>query len=180
MKKIYIAIAATIIAATCIFFACSKEEENTHCSKTIFNKNNASLSQFIKSVDTPEEIDFFKQHKITDNSDFCKKIMTDSKIQKENTNRPFIKFKWSGSGYTKSIGICLVVPFEVESNAEAIVSGDKCVIIPSTSDNGLTSDGYLPIFEDVALDEERMISKGIYKATYDKTTKEIAVAVDLK
>ena len=29
MKKIYIAIAATIIAATCIFFACSKEEENT-------------------------------------------------------------------------------------------------------------------------------------------------------
>lgn len=34
MKKIYIAIAATIIASTCIFLACSKEEENDICGNT--------------------------------------------------------------------------------------------------------------------------------------------------
>lgn len=52
--------------------------------------------------------------------------------------------------------------------------------MPSTDDNGLTSDGYLPIFEDLYVEDGKVIKAGIYKAFRDEATGTIAVAIDLQ
>ena len=100
-------------------------------------------------------------------------------------SKPKIRFRWfgvgGGSGCTKPLGICKIIRDSEEANAEAIITGNKYVIFPNSSDNGITSDGYLPIFEDLNVDENLTIKNGIYKAYYDyEQGKYTAVALDIK
>ena len=65
-------------------------------------------------------------------------------------------------------------------NATMYFYDGKCVIVPdSDSDNGLTSDGYLPIFRDIPIDDELLVKEGIYKAYYDWDLEKYAIAVDI-
>lgn len=87
-----------------------------------------------------------------------------------------IKFRWhgtdpTGTGCNASFGICLIfgeAPNEAEEiNALATVDGDKLIIEPTTEENGLTSDGYLPVGNFVAYGD-KLIKPGIYKGRSEK------------
>jgi len=68
----------------------------------------------------------------------------------------------------------------IQANAEGYKIDNKYIIVPLTDDNGLTSDGYLPLYDDIAVDENTIIKAGIYRAYYDSTKKQYEIVTDLK
>ncbi|PIY08136.1 MAG: hypothetical protein COZ18_13780 [Flexibacter sp. CG_4_10_14_3_um_filter_32_15] len=114
-----------------------------------------------------------------------------------------IRFKWHGirgGGCTFPLGVCLVIPINPPKPHEAddseevdldIQNGKLSIAFNEYSDSnfGLTTDGYLPILEDVHIPneiakqynlEDISIKSGIYKAVYDDTRdKYIGVVVDI-
>ncbi|WP_294184205.1 hypothetical protein [uncultured Sphingobacterium sp.] len=91
-----------------------------------------------------------------------------------------VSFKWHGtggaSGCNSTLGICAILSFnEVELdpgpvigddfNSVAAIIGDKLVIKPISIENGLTSDGYLPVGDFVAINDQYMIKPGLYVGT---------------
>ena len=147
-----------------------------------------SLAEFASSVESKEEIAFFKNHNIVDNTDVYENLFKgafDSGSLKSELVifRLEIKFKWHGSGCVVPIGICIIIPSPMADamNAEAMIFEENLIVFPTTEDNGLTSDGYLPIFEDIYVDENTVIKAGIYSAYFDaKKNRFTAVALDLK
>lgn len=113
--------------------------------------------------------------------------------------KPKIKFAWHGiggsAGCTKPLGICIILSASTNSDGSLTetdfeVYEGKLIISFSSDENGLTSDGYLPLFDDVEIDSEtsaqlgltnEKIAAGIYHAYYDEqASKYTAVVVDLE
>lgn len=178
MKKI--SVLATLLAVVMFAFTgCEKEGEITK-----YGLNTMSLSEFRASVESPEEVDFFNSHLPIDHTDIARQAVRQHAFQKESTKPAKLRFKWGGSGCVRSFGICLIIPLPIaddkEANAQTIDLANKLIVMPSTDDNGLTSDGYLPIFEDLYVEDGKVIKAGIYKAFRDEATGTIAVAIDLQ
>lgn len=91
-----------------------------------------------------------------------------------------VSFKWHGTGgaggCNSPLGICVILKFNDlavdpvpvigdDFNSVAAIIGDKLVIKPTTIENGLTSDGYLPVGDYVAVNDQYMIKPGIYVGT---------------
>lgn len=159
------------------------------CSKKDNSKNykngqecvKPSLAEFVNSLESPYDVSFLKNAPIIDNTFVFENF-------KENTptftgevfEKIKIKIKF-GAVDCKGIGICIIVIFATEdANAEAIINGKNYTII-LTDDEGITSDGYLPVLRDMQLSENLTIKAGIYKANYDRRTNRYnAITLNLK
>lgn len=140
-----------------------------------------TLHDFIETVSSEEEVSFFKRHSIVDYSNNNIKSLI-SPVQDRNAK---IKWRW-GHGCRIPLGVCLIIPIGIleESmtpNAHIQKMPDnKMMISQLSSDNGLTEDGYLSVFEDIFVDEKTTIKEGIYKAHFDESTNSFDyVIVDL-
>jgi hypothetical protein len=202
-KKLFIAVIVTaIVFAT---GACDKMNndgffhETTEITQTNEDKyRNMTLDEFIQSAETEDEINFFRNHNVIDNREIAMNIKDVYKSSTTAKNAMFvesaakIKFRWGGTGCVNPIGGCIIIPIgklvdnvtmksasEEESNASIIISQGKCIITANTDDNGLTIDGYFPIYEDLYVDENTTIKAGIYTANYDaQLVKYTSVCVD--
>ena len=188
-SKLIIAV-MVMFGITTTFMSCEKTEEVLKPSTTqsqndeyYFDKQ-LNLNDFIKTLETKEEKEFFIKNKITDNTKVAEKVLNSyQKLKSANeVKRPKIKFRWGGSGCSRPLGICIIIPIgKLEANADALITDGKYVIIPDNDDNGITADGYLPIFEDIYVDETTTIKAGIYTANYDEEqNKYSAIALDIK
>lgn len=181
-SKLIVAVMA--IFGITAFMSCEKNELiSSTVKETEFNGSNEkmTLDEFIQSVETEDERRFFAKHNIIDNRKVASKVLNSAQL-KAQKQKPRIKFKWGGSGCVNPIGICIIIPFGVDNpNAEVVIADGKYVVFPKTNDNGITSDGYLPIYEDLYIDEATTIKAGIYMANYDEQLgKYTAIALDIK
>lgn len=170
------------VLLTLSIVSCNKDEVVEQQTPIITEKSNMSLNEFISTVESEEEKAFFENHEIIDNRVICEKALKNFSSLKAEVAKPRIKFKWGGNGCVNPIGICLIIPIgAAEANAEAFVQDGKYIVVPSTDDNGITNDGYLPIYEDVYVDENTTVKAGIYTANYDSQSgKYSAIALDVK
>jgi hypothetical protein len=144
-----------------------------------------SLEEFINSAETEEEINFFETTEITDNTSIVNEAFdTEQRLQA----KPKVKFKWHGKGGTggcvKPLGVCIIIPLGLaEANVDLMIYQNKYILVyeENQDDNGLTSDGYLPIMENVYVDENITILAGIYKANFNAERNEYsAVGIDIQ
>ncbi|MBP6386316.1 MAG: hypothetical protein KA327_06795 [Pseudarcicella sp.] len=166
-----------------------------------------TLEEFKKLADSEPEKLFFESHKIIDNTKllkFSQNARIGEFIEENNENtvtinspeedgeerrRVKVNFRWAGRGCSNSVGICVMIPigprrisFEdsKELNFPVIKIKDKIAYItPLTDDNGLTKDGYLPLYLDVSFDNFTL-KAGIYKAKFNEITRKFTIPVDLK
>jgi glycosyltransferase involved in cell wall biosynthesis len=116
---------------------------------------------------------------------------TDEPEPEDIVARPRFRFFWGGRGCSNPLGACVIIPLinGEESNTDFIKLEDKAVILPKTDDNGLTYDGYFPVYSDLDIPIEvvnelglskNKIMAGIYQAYYDSTlNKYTGIVVDL-
>lgn len=138
-----------------------------------------SLSDFLAST-TDEDISLMGKN-IVDNSRSTsfksKQPSLKASVSEEEEVGIGIKFKWHGTdprthGCIKPLGICITFGYEEiqnispeEVNADVyILDGNKLVIHPRTEENGLTSDGYLPVgnyvpYGDITTNKTRVIQR---------------------
>lgn len=172
----------TIFFSFAVLISCNKEQPFVEPEMQV-DFSQMSLKEFAASVASEQEIAFFQNSEIIDNKKSVKKAIFEKIFLKSEASRIKIKFKWGGSGCVNPIGICIIIPLptSLEENAEFIETDGKFVVFPLTDDNGITSDGYLPIFEDILIDENTTIKAGIYTAYFDEQeNKYTAIALDLK
>lgn len=84
----------------------------------------------------------------------------------------------------KPLGVCVIIPLGLaEANVDLMIYQNKYILVyeENTYDNGLTSDGYLPVMENVYVDENITILAGIYKANFNSERSEYsAVGIDIQ
>ncbi len=152
-----------------------------------------SLKEFSENVDTKVEKDFFLKNKVTNNTSIFQSFLVNN--TSGLISKPGFKFMWSGfkgGGCNTPLGLCVILRKYDESFSNALVSyyQNKLIIMPMKGENGLTNDGFLPIFSDVLIDsltikelklDYKFIKSGIYKANFDdKQKRYVGVTVDLK
>ena len=179
MKKIFL-IASVFVF---VFFSCDKKQDlnEEFASSLKIDTTSMTLEEFASSLETEEERDFFETHRIMDYTDIAAQALRAASNGTIENPRFQIKFKWFVH-CQRPFGICFIFSFAHldETNATMYFYDGKCVIVPdSDSDNGLTSDGYLPIFRDIPIDDELLVKEGIYKAYYDWDLEKYAIAVDI-
>lgn len=152
--------------------------------KQFVNFSKPTLEEFIDSVDEDLEILFFENTGITDNTLIVEEaIVSGGPLEP----KPKVSFKWHGKGGTggcsKPLGVCAIITFGLEeANVDLMISQNKYIFIyeENQDDNGLTSDGYLPIMEDIYVNEDITILSGIYKANLSADGSEyFAVGIDI-
>ncbi|HXJ98130.1 MAG TPA: hypothetical protein VNJ50_04740 [Gelidibacter sp.] len=156
---------------------CNKEEVKVN--KTTL-ENRPSLDEFIQNAETEGETIFFKTHEIIDNTKICHNALSEIQLKVDKPKKPKakVKFKWGGTGCVNAIGICVIIPLLHENedgNANISIYDEKLILTLESEDNGLTSDGFLPIYEDIFVDDSTTIEAGIYKA--DIEAKAIALNI---
>lgn len=184
-SNLIVALIAVIVVA--FFSNCEKQEAfDDEKIKESYLSEKVSLAEFIQSLDCDEEIDFFNGKSIIDNTSVVNEYYDSSiNLKSESINSRWeIKFAW-GAGCVNPIGICILIPLPTNqqeyANADVVIVDDKLVVMPMIEENGITTDGYLPIYEDLYVDENTKIKAGIYKAYYDEELKSYtAVALDIK
>jgi hypothetical protein len=181
-------IAVMVIFGITAFMSCEKTEyigkkptnQTTQHNDDYYFDKQLSLEEFAESVETEEEKNFFTNSKIIDNTKIAEKALKSLKTINE-VRKPHIRFRW-GKGCKRPIGICIIIPIgKLDANATAMIIDNKYVIIPNNEDNGITTDGYLPIIDDIYIDENTTIKAGIYLANYDTIqNKYNSIALDIK
>ncbi len=177
MKRILLI--TTAIAVT--VFSCDENIINNELNKKNGMTYKMSLDEFAKSVETDEEQQFFKTHAVIDYSEICAQAMQSVSNENDFVKKRFkIKFRWF-VGCERAFGICLIIPIGVaDANASMFMYGGKCIIVPdSEEDNGLTNDGFLPVYCDIPVNDNFKIKEGIYASYYDENAKKSVVAVDV-
>lgn len=182
----------TIMIVFMPFVSCNKEQSFVE-PELHADFSQMSLKDFAAFVESEDEKVFFQKHGIIDNTKTAEKAIFEKSILKSEASGAWITFRWHGSGCVNPLGICIIIPapwytetkttnsYESERNASVYMVDGKYVIFPLTDENGVTKDGYLPIFDDIYVDENITIKAGIYKAYYDEfEEKYTAIALDLK
>ena len=183
---------SSLTIVTFVISSCSKQEaviqkDSSKLSLEEFiAKSNGSDKQFLSSTKITKNLLplGFKLSKLASNTE----VGPDDPIEPIEADLvawPKVKFRWSGSenGCKTPLGICLIwgaaeeaeEPSEEEiaepidaSDAKITILGDKLILEPLTSDNGLTSDNYLPIASHIQVNENYMIKPGIYQGTPER------------
>lgn len=175
-------------AVTFLFFSCNKEETVINDDEFLSLEeffatlpNGSDLLKTLPIVDN-SKLETSMRERIVPN--LLRANVTPNYIDEEDEDDdgggPRIKFKWPGldrygNACNTSKGICITIPLnhiekevpviaigEFGSNSILTVIDDKLLIEPTADENGLTSDGYLPIPEYMPLTPTMLIKPGIY------------------
>ncbi len=185
MKKQHLKTFALILTSSIVIYACKKNDlailENSNVQLSSTNTTNPqtnlslgkpTLAEFASEAETEEEVEFFVNTVITDNSSIVIQALNSNK---DLQAKPKVGFKWHGKGgkegCKKPIGLCIIIPLVTasEANVNLMIYQNKYILLfdKGQTDNGLTSDGYLPILKDIHVSAEITIPSGIYKANFD-------------
>ena len=155
------------------------------CNETIESpkEGNPNLHDFIHNLESSERTLITEQKEIISNT------ILDIRY-KEKPKKKKIKIRFThGSPCNKSVGICVIIPLGLANEPVgegfdeahlAFIGGHKVLLTSENLAKGLTSDGYLPILNDVYIDETNSIKAGIYPALFDsERNKYSEVVLDL-
>jgi len=139
-----------------------------------------TLKEYIYSSNETSDMFFYEEHihNIIDNIDVVKSCLAEKKYE-DMENAKFY-FKHGRNGCPLALGICIIfgVDMNDDFNVHITMHQEKLLVFPIDEfDNGITSDGYFPIFEDYDWDGI-ILKAGIYKA-YRDTNGKRGIAIDI-
>lgn len=144
-----------------------------------------SFEKFKANASSQGEIDFFKQNPVTDNTKFASKVYNINEetvlIKPEEIMKVLPGRNWFWTDCKLSYGICAAV-FDAAGEDIIYRYSTESIVLLSLPlvGNGLTSDGYLPIGEDIFVKKGLILKKGIYKASFsEKKHSYTVVAIDI-
>ena len=180
-----------VVAATLI--ACTKEktsqQETTNAQQTA-NVRNYTLAEMVDALSWEEGKAFFQNQPIKDYTAVCEMALNDCGFAEKETGLPYY-ISWelrmpNGDCNPSYSGSCLVIRKKENSSLQANAIGyfkdGKLIIVPTTVENGFTSDGYLAVGAPIEVQYDSIvIQEGIYSAYYDEEVgRYVAVAVDYR
>lgn len=192
MNKFKIALGVmTLAVAAVAILACSKEKTAQQDVTTVLqpkNPNDNTLAEMIEAISWEDGKAFFENQPIKDYTAVCEKVLNDCGFAEKEAGIPYY-ISWelrmpNGSCNPNYGGSCIMIRHKEnssgQSNAVGYFEDGKLVIIPTTVENGFTSDGYLVIGAPIEVQYDSIIiQEGIYTAYYDEEMgKYYAVAVD--
>jgi hypothetical protein len=197
MKKVMFSV-VYVLSLSLAIYSCKKI--NGTETKTVLENVNSNdsekitLAEFKSSVNSLNEKYFFENEEIIDNSEYSNYYLNNIHEMKANNNvNAGVKWRWGGENCSRPLGVCLIFPgpspkpkptppfYSDLTAATYIIDNKKMTIFPSSSVNGFTKDGYLPVYSDITVDKNTVVKTGIYKASFDtKLKRYTAVTVNLK
>lgn len=192
MKKLKIALGATALAMVAVaIVACSKEKETqqeTPAAQQTAEPQDYTLAEMIEAMSWEDGKAFFENQTIKDYTYACELVLNDcnDNVKAQGTSYvvSWVLKKANHMCDPTKPGTCLVIRKEENSSMQANVMGyfedGKLVLVPITSDDGFTTDGYLVIGAPIEVQYDSIIiQEGIYTAYYDEESgRYTAVAVD--
>lgn len=181
MNKFKITMGALALALTAVaIIACSKEntaQQETPAAQQTAESQDHTLAEMIEAISREDGKAFFENQPIKDYTAVCEKVLNDCGFAEKEAGLPFIiSFELrmpNGDCNPELSGYCVVIrkkeDSSVQSNALGYFEDGKLVIIPTTVENGFTSDGYLVIGSPVEVQNDSIvIQEGVYTAYYDE------------
>lgn len=192
MNKFKIILGAAALAmAAVVIVACNKEktdQQETPAAQQTANPNDLTLAEMIETVSWEDGKAFFENQPIKDYTYACELVLNDcnDNVKAQGTSYvvSWVLKKANHMCDPTKPGTCLVIRKEENSSMQANVMGyfedGKLVLVPITSDDGFTADGYLVIGAPIEVQYDSIIiQEGIYTAYYDEESgRYTAVAVD--
>lgn len=183
------AMALAMVAAT--FFACNKEktaQQETTIEQQPQSPNDYTLAEMAEAMSWEDGKAFFENQPIKDYTAICEKVMNDCGFSEKEAGLPFV-ISWelktpNGDCNHDFSGSCLIIRKKegssMQANAMGYFEDGKLVIVPTTEDDGFTTDGYLVIGAPIEVQYDSIIiQEGIYAAYYyEEQGRYCAVAVD--
>jgi hypothetical protein len=152
--KIALGAAALTVAAVAII-ACSKEktaQQEPQTEQQTVKPNDLTLAEMAETMSWEDGKAFFENQSIKDYTYACERVINDcgftGKAQGSSYSLVWRWTKFNGDCDNDHPGICAGTKndtIDPSENARGYFEDGKMVIIPTTDDNGFTSDGYLAI-----------------------------------
>jgi len=192
MNKFRIALGATALVVVAVAIGACSKEKSAQPETTIqqsAESRDYTLAEMAEAMSWEERKAFFENQPIKDYTSVCEKVLNDCNLTwKAQGSSYSIQWRWlkpNGECDNVLYGICSGrksdTTFRCE-NARGFIEDDKFVIVPTTTENGFTADGYLAVGGTVAMENDTIvITEGIYAAYYDEDLgRYVAVAVDFE
>lgn len=183
--------ATALAVAAVAILACSKEKETqqeTPAAQQTAEPQDYTLAEMIEAMRWEDGKAFFANQTVKDYTYVCEKVFDKCELAEKDSSSPTYIFGWHwATPATDCIsqykGFCFGIKQEVnssQSNARGCFVDGKLVIVPTTEENGFTSDGYLAIGAAIEIQNDSIvIQEGVYTAYYDEDEgRYVAVAVD--
>lgn len=192
MNKFKIALGAMALTVAAVaIIACSKEktaQQETPAVQQTADPNDLTLAEMADAMSWEDGKAFFENQTVRDYSYVCESVMNDCNDDAKTQGLPYsVSWVWkmpNGMCNSSNPGLCLAIRKKdgssMQANALGYFEDGKLVIVPVTSDDGFTADGYLVIGAPIEVQYDSIIiQEGIYMAYYDEALgKYSAVAVD--
>lgn len=185
------ALALAVVAATII--ACKKDketqQETPEPQQQTANPNNLTLAEMIEALSWEDGKAFFENQPVKDYTAVCEKLMNDCNLTWKNQGSLYdIQWRWlrpNGECDNILYGICSGRKSDTTfryGNVRGFIEDDIFVIIPATTENGFTADGYLAVGGTIVMENDTIaIREGIYAAYYDEDQgRYVAVGLDFE
>lgn len=188
--NVFMGAMALILAAVAII-ACTKEktaQQDTTNAQQTADVRNYTFAEMVDALSWEEGKAFFQNRPIKDYTIVCEQLMNDCSFAEKEAGLPYI-ISWvlrlpNGNCIPTEPGACLAIrkkeTSSMQVNANGFFEDGKLILVPTSEDNGFTSDGYLAIGAPIEVQfDSIVIQEGIYTAYYDEEAgRYTAVAVD--
>ena len=192
MNKFKIALGAMALTVAAVaIIACSKEktaQQETPAVQQTADPNDLTLAEMADAMSWEDGKAFFENQTVRDYSYVCESVMNDCNDDAKTQGLPYsVSWVWkmpNGMCNSSNPGLCLAIRKKdgssMQANALGYFEDGKLVIVPVTSDDGFTADGYLVIGAPIEVQYDSIIiQEGIYAAYYDEEAgRYTAVVVD--
>lgn len=193
MKKLKITMGATALALAAVaILACSKEktaQQETPAAQQTAEPQDYTLAEMIEALSWEDGKAFFENQPVKDYTAVCEKLMNDCNLTWKNQGSLYdIQWRWlrpNGECDNILYGICSGRKSDTTfryGNVRGFIEDDIFVIIPATTENGFTADGYLAVGGTIVMENDTIaIREGIYAAYYDEDQgRYVAVGLDFE
>lgn len=193
MKKLKLTLGAlTLAMVATTFFACSKEktaQQETPTAQQTDEPQDYTLAEMIEALSWEDGKAFFENQPVKDYTAVCEKLMNDCNLTWKNQGSLYdIQWRWlrpNGECDNILYGICSGRKSDTTfryGNVRGFIEDDIFVIIPATTENGFTADGYLAVGGTIVMENDTIaIREGIYAAYYDEDQgRYVAVGLDFE
>ena len=194
MNKFRITLGAMALAVAAVaIVACSKEktaQQETTNAQQPADTRSYTLAEMVDALSWEEGKAFFQNQPIKDYTYVCENLLNDCGFEEKVADIPYV-ISWelrmpNGDCNPNYSGSCLVIRKKkgssLQANAIGYFEDGKLIIVPTTVENGFTSDGYLVVGAPIEVQYDSIvIQEGIYSAYYDEEAgRYVAVAVDYR